>query len=118
MRAAPPTWCCRWSSLPADRRRFARVVLYLDFMTAGNAKSLGYWQKRILWGATIAYTIYYFCRVNISIAIPLMQHALGASKTQLGFVASALQIAYGTGKFVNGVVGDRSNPRYFMAAGL
>src|SRR5689334_580336 len=87
-------------------------------MSAGVKKNLGYWQRRILWGITAAYTVYYFCRVNISIAIPLMQHALGASKTQLGLVASALQVAYGAGKFLNGVMGDRSNPRYFMAAGL
>jgi MFS family permease len=84
----------------------------------GSTHSFAYWQKRILWGATFAYTIYYFCRVNISIAIPLMQKSLGASKTELGFIASALQISYGTGKFVNGIIGDRSNPRYFMAAGL
>jgi sugar phosphate permease len=85
---------------------------------AVQAKSLGYWQKRILWGATGAYTIFYFCRVNISIAIPLMQKSLGASKTELGFIASGLQIAYGLGKFLNGVMGDRQNPRYFMATGL
>jgi sugar phosphate permease len=85
---------------------------------ARDPKSFAYWQKRILWGATFAYTIYYFCRVNISIAIPLMQKSLGVSKTELGFVASALQISYGVGKFANGVIGDRSNPRYFMAAGL
>ena len=72
----------------------------------------------MLWGATAAYTVYYFCRVNISIAIPFLQESLGASKTQLGVVASSLQVAYGTGKFVNGVLGDRMNPRYFMAAGL
>ena len=83
-----------------------------------NAKSFSYWQKRILWGATFAYTIYYFCRVNISIAIPLMQESLSLSKTELGLVASALQISYGLGKFANGIIGDRSNPRYFMAAGL
>ena len=84
----------------------------------GAARGFGYWQKRILWGATAAYTVYYFCRVNISIAIPFLQASLGASKTELGIVASALQISYGVGKFVNGIVGDRSNPRYFMAAGL
>jgi sugar phosphate permease len=77
-----------------------------------------YWRKRILWGATAAYTVYYFCRVNISIAIPLLQEALGASKTQVGLIASALQVSYGLGKFVNGVIGDRLNPRYFMAGGL
>lgn len=81
-------------------------------------KSLEYWQKRILWGVTVAYTIYYFCRVNISIAIPFLQKSLGASKTELGFIASSLQIAYGAGKFLNGVMGDHANPRYFMAAGL
>lgn len=85
---------------------------------ATQAKSLEYWQKRILWGATVAYTIYYFCRVNISIAIPFLQTSLGASKTELGFIASSLQIAYGAGKFLNGVMGDHANPRYFMAAGL
>lgn len=84
----------------------------------GASRGLGYWQKRILWGATAAYTFYYFCRVNISIAIPFLQASLGASKTELGIVASALQISYGVGKFVNGIIGDRSNPRYFMAAGL
>ncbi|MEO7144268.1 MAG: MFS transporter [Bryobacteraceae bacterium] len=85
---------------------------------AAATKSFGYWRKRILWGATAAYTIFYFCRVNISIAIPLLQKSLGASKTEIGFIASGLQISYGAGKFLNGVIGDRANPRYFMAAGL
>ena len=89
-------------------------------MTAAEARTdaLSYWRKRILWGLTAAYTVYYFCRVNISIAIPFLQESLGVSKTQIGLVASSLQIAYGAGKFFNGVVGDRVNPRYFMAAGL
>ena len=83
-----------------------------------QTKDFAYWRKRILVGATFAYTIYYFCRVNISIAIPLMQKSLELSKTELGFIASALQISYGLGKFANGVIGDRSNARYFMSAGL
>ena len=69
-----------------------------------RGKSFVYWQRRILWGATVTYTIYYFCRVNISIAIPLLQHSLGASKTELGFVASCLQISYGAGKFLNAII--------------
>lgn len=85
---------------------------------AKQAKSLKYWQKRILAGVTFAYTLYYFCRVDISIAIPFMKQSLGMSKTELGLIVSGLQIAYGAGKFLNGVIGDRLNPRYFMAAGL
>jgi len=37
---------------------------------------------------------------------------------KLGLIVSALQIAYGIGKFANGILADRSNPRYFMALGL
>src|SRR5690242_20796989 len=83
-----------------------------------QGRSLGYWQRRILVGATFGYTLYYFCRVDISIAIPFMQKSLGTSKTELGLIVSGLQIAYGAGKFLNGVIGDRLNPRYFMAVGL
>ena len=85
---------------------------------APRTEAFNYWRKRILWGVTAAYAIYYFCRVNISIAMPFLEKALAASKTQLGLVASSQQVAYGAGKFLNGVLGDYANPRYFMAAGL
>lgn len=42
----------------------------------------------------------------------------GFTKLQLGFVASALGIAYGISKFVMGNVSDRSNPRFFLGIGL
>ncbi len=77
-----------------------------------------HWRVRILYGSFIAYAVYYFCRVNISMALPSMEAELGYSKTELGLMVSALQIAYGIGKFVNGMMADRANPRYFMALGL
>jgi OPA family glycerol-3-phosphate transporter-like MFS transporter len=40
------------------------------------------------------------------------------SKGDLGLIATALSIAYGLSKFVMGNASDRSNPRYFLAAGL
>lgn len=65
----------------------------------------------------IGYLIYYFVRSNFSLAkVYLIQQ--GFTKTQLGFVASALGLAYGVSKFVMGNISDRSNPRYFLAAGL
>jgi OPA family sugar phosphate sensor protein UhpC-like MFS transporter len=77
-----------------------------------------YWRLRILYSSFFAYAIFYLCRVNISMAIPAMEESLGYTKTQLGFVVSLLQIAYGLGKFGNGILADRTNPRYFMAFGL
>ena len=77
-----------------------------------------YWRIRTLYSCFIGYAIFYFCRVNISMAIPAMETDLGYSKTKLGLIVSALQIMYGIGKFCNGILADRSNPRYFMAFGL
>ncbi|APH19855.1 glycerol-3-phosphate transporter [Clostridium botulinum] len=65
----------------------------------------------------VGYLTYYFVRSNFSLAkVYLIQE--GFTKTQLGFVASALGLAYGVSKFVMGNLSDRSNPRYFLAAGL
>ena len=77
-----------------------------------------YWRIRILYSSFFAYAVFYFCRVNISMAIPAMENSLGYSKIQLGIVLSLLQITYGLGKFGNGILADRLNPRYFMAFGL
>ncbi|KZL90597.1 glycerol-3-phosphate transporter [Clostridium magnum DSM 2767] len=65
----------------------------------------------------IGYMIYYFVRSNFSLAKAYLVHE-GFTKTQLGLVASALGLAYGISKFVMGNLSDRSNPRYFLAAGL
>jgi sugar phosphate permease len=43
---------------------------------------------------------------------------LGISNTQLGIVGTTLYVTYGLGKFLNGVMADRSNIRRFMATGL
>lgn len=76
------------------------------------------WRIRTLYSCFIGYAVFYLCRVNIGMAIPAMQADLGYSKTKLGLIVSALQIMYGIGKFSNGILADRSNPRYFMAFGL
>jgi hypothetical protein len=89
-----------------------------SILPGAHAYAHRYWRRRILWAATITYAVYYLCRVNISIAIPFLQRSLGYSKTELGMVASSLQVPNGLGKFLNGLIADRTNPRYFMAAGL
>jgi OPA family glycerol-3-phosphate transporter-like MFS transporter len=60
----------------------------------------------------------YFGRINLSIAIPLLEDRYLYSKTVLGFLAAGFFIFYAGGQFINGTLGDRFNPRYFVAAGL
>jgi glycerol-3-phosphate transporter len=77
-----------------------------------------HWRTRVLYASFLGYAVFYFCRVNISMAIPQMQADLGYSKAEIGLVVSGLQLAYGLGKFGNGILADRANPRVFMALGL
>src|SRR5688572_29596681 len=77
-----------------------------------------HWRTRVLYASFLGYAVFYFCRVNISMAIPQMQADLGYTKAEIGLVVSGLQLAYGLGKFGNGILADRANPRVFMSLGL
>lgn len=65
----------------------------------------------------IGYVGYYLLRNNIALAMPYLWRE-GFTPADLGLVSSGVPIAYGFSKFFMGNVSDRSNPRYFLAAGL
>lgn len=73
---------------------------------------------QVFLGIFLGYAAYYFVRKNFSFAVKDLQDTLGYSKAELGFAMSAISIAYGLSKFFMGNVSDRSNARYFLAAGL
>ncbi len=81
-------------------------------------KSYAYWRVRTMMGMFVGYAVFYFCRKNLSAATPALIADLGYSKTQIGTIWSCLYLTYGVSKMFNGVLGDRANPRYFMAIGL
>jgi MFS transporter, OPA family, glycerol-3-phosphate transporter len=75
-------------------------------------------QNQVLYGSMVAYGLFYFCRKNLSVALPLMGDDLGYSNAQLGVLGSWLYVTYGVCKFLSGTMADRLNPRVFMTAGL
>lgn len=77
-----------------------------------------YWRVRILYSMFIGYAFYYFTRKSFTFAMPGLIADLGFDKSQLGFLGSILSITYALSKFASGVIADRANPRYLMAAGL
>lgn len=81
-------------------------------------KQYGYWRIRVFYSMFIGYAFYYFTRKSFTFAMPALMQDLGLNKSELGVLGSVMAITYGISKFVNGIIGDRSNPRYFMAVGL
>ena len=75
-------------------------------------------QYRMLVTAIIGYTLFYFLRKNLSLAMPGLAQDYGITKTSLGLFLTIHGVVYGLGKFVNGPWCDRSSARKFMLGGL
>jgi len=75
-------------------------------------------RPRILFWTTVGYGMFYFIRLNIPMAIPLMLDQLHISKTSMGLILTVSGVVYGISKFANGVLADRANARVFMAMAL
>ena len=74
------------------------------------------WQVFI--SATIGYSLFYVCRLSLSVVKKPLVDAGILTDGELGMIGSALFFAYAIGKLTNGFLADRSNIRRFMATGL
>lgn len=75
-------------------------------------------RRRTFWSATAGYSLYYMCRLSLSvIKQPLIDDGV-LSATQLGVIGSSLFFVYAIGKCLNGFMADYCNARRFMAVGL
>ncbi len=81
-------------------------------------KNYKYWRLRTFYSMYAGYALYYFTRKSFTFALPALQNDLGMSKFELGLLGTVLSLSYGASKFLSGILGDKSNPRYFMAIGL
>ncbi len=75
-------------------------------------------RSRTFWGVTVAYTLYYVCRMTLGVVKqPLIDSGM-LTAGQLGIIGSAFYFVYAVGKFMNGFIADYCNIRRFMAAGI
>ena len=83
---------------------------------AGKAFLRG--QRRMLVTTIVGYTLFYFLRKNLSLAMPGLAQDYGITKSSLGLFLTLHGVVYGLGKFVCGPLSDRSRPRRFLCIGL
>lgn len=83
-----------------------------------RADPLRRWQRRVFVTCWITYASLYLGRVNLAVALPALQDAFGWAKSQTALIGMAFFWIYALGQLVNGSLGDRWNPRRFVAWGL
>lgn len=76
-----------------------------------------------MWTIWFVYGAFYFCRTNISAAVPgLMESVddggLGLTKTQVSYILGSTKIAYAAGQLINGQLSEQISPRKLLAVGM
>ena len=71
-------------------------------------------------GIVLGYSCFYLTRNSLTYTAPAMVQdaALGIGMSEVGTMTSIFPIAYGTSKFISGVLGAKTSPRYLLAGGL
>lgn len=80
-------------------------------------------ETRAVWVLWLTYGAFYFCRTNISVAVPYLKAStagggLGLSGDEVGWILASLKIVYGLGQLLNGQLSERFSPRVMLAIGM
>ncbi len=75
-------------------------------------------QAKVMWVLWLTYGAFYFCRSNISSAVPGLKLELHLSRGDIGWILGALKISYGVGQLINGQLAERINARRLLAVGM
>jgi MFS transporter, OPA family, sugar phosphate sensor protein UhpC len=71
-------------------------------------------------GIVFGYSCFYLTRNSLTYTAPALvaDASLGIGMTEIGTMTSIFPIAYGTSKFISGVLGSRTSPRLLLGLGL
>lgn len=66
----------------------------------------------------ITYGAFYFCRTNLSAAVPGIKAELLLDNADVGLVLGSSKLVYGLGQLVNGQLAERVSPKRMLAIGM
>jgi sugar phosphate permease len=77
----------------------------------------------VIWTLWLTYGAFYFCRVNISAAVPglkapVEEGGLGIGADTVGWILGSLKITYALGQLINGQLSEQLPPRKMLAIGM
>ena len=80
-------------------------------------------ENQVVWTIWLTYGAFYFCRTNISAAVPglgspVEEGGLGLSGTEIGSILAATKLMYAVGQLLNGQLSEHFSPRRLLAIGM
>ncbi len=80
-------------------------------------------EQQVIWVLWLTYGSFYFCRTNLSAAVPgmeapLAQGGLALSRGEIGWILAALKVSYGVGQLFNGQLAEHIGPRRLLVIGM
>lgn len=72
----------------------------------------------VLWVLWVTYGAFYFCRSNLSAAVPGLEQDLQLSKTEIGWILGSFKLVYGVGQLINGQLAEQVGARRLLALGM
>lgn len=72
----------------------------------------------VLWVLWLTYGAFYFCRSNLSAAVPGLEHDLHLTKTEIGWILGSFKLIYGIGQLINGQLAEHVRARRLLALGM
>lgn len=81
-------------------------------------KGLTSQQKQLIAICVIVYFVSYLTRKNYSSVLANIRQSFGITETAASYALTGMAIFYGSGQLLSGWLGDRTKPKYLIAAGL
>ena len=81
-------------------------------------KTYTHFRWRMFYSCFIAYVVFHMIRKNLVVALPDMAKEFNFTNTELGLLGASLYVTYGIGKFINGMLADKSDVRKFIPTAL
>lgn len=89
-----------------------------EYLTKGTNSNSHLWQWRIIGTVWLTYVLYYVGRMNLAVALPVIESEFGWTTMTTGLVSSSFYMVYAFGQLLNGSLGDRFSARWYVFGGL
>ena len=84
-----------------------------------SIKSIKYGKWFTFWACFFGYSVCYFTRQSLSYTAPVLRQAMGwKGLSEIGKLQSLFPLAYGSSRFLGGLLGDLLSPKRVFALGL